>query len=160
MYLFAVDYYYYFTPHELFTTALAGNILLESEWQQVSSGLLDSSEYFGWSLQCYSLDYLNLSSDFLLFPVLFSNLWGPFQVCQSQLVPSSSSSSTAFSVLWQGLRTCVFFCFLWFSQGGLLEWQNPLYSKLSLFFFFSISLCLVSWPRLVDPFVSQIPREF
>ena len=36
----------YFTPREFFLLVLAGDILLESEWQQVSSSLHDSSEYY------------------------------------------------------------------------------------------------------------------
>ena len=40
---------YYFTPCEFFTSALADDILLESEWQQVSSGLQGSSQYSSWS---------------------------------------------------------------------------------------------------------------
>ena len=55
-------YYYHFTPYKFFT--LAGGLSLESEWQQVSSGLQDSSQYSGWSQQCFSLDDLDSLSDF------------------------------------------------------------------------------------------------
>ena len=40
---------YYLTPYEFFT--LVGDLSLESEWQQVSSGHLDSSDYPSWSYQ-------------------------------------------------------------------------------------------------------------
>ena len=53
------DYYYYYyyyynnnnttTFCEFFTTMLADSLSLESEWQQVSSSFLDSSQYSGWS---------------------------------------------------------------------------------------------------------------
>ena len=33
------------TPYEFFTPTFANNLSLESEWQQVFSGLLDSSQY-------------------------------------------------------------------------------------------------------------------
>ena len=52
-----------FTPWEFFTSALADGLSLESEWQ-VFSCLQDSSQYFGWSHQCYSLDGLHSSSIF------------------------------------------------------------------------------------------------
>ena len=37
---------------------------LEFEWQWISLGHQDSSQYFGWSKQCYILDGLDSSSDF------------------------------------------------------------------------------------------------
>ena len=36
--------------------SLADDLSLESEWQQVSSSLQDSSQFSGWSQQCCSLD--------------------------------------------------------------------------------------------------------
>ena len=42
--------------------ALAGDLLEESEWQQVSSSLQDSSKYSSWSKQCFCL--YDPSSDF------------------------------------------------------------------------------------------------
>ena len=38
-------YYYYLLLFEFFTPALVYDFLLEFEWQQVSSGLQDSSQY-------------------------------------------------------------------------------------------------------------------
>ena len=43
---------------EFFTSALADGFPLESEWQQVSSSLQDSSEYSSWSQECCNLDSL------------------------------------------------------------------------------------------------------
>ena len=37
--------FYYYTGYKFFTSVLLGGLSLESEWQQVSSGLQDSSEY-------------------------------------------------------------------------------------------------------------------
>ena len=51
-----------FNPWEFFTSAKADGLSLESEWQQVSSSLQDSSQYSGQSQQCCSLDRLHLSS--------------------------------------------------------------------------------------------------
>ena len=68
-------YYYYYTPGEFFKPALADGLSLESEWQQISSGLRDSSQY---SQQCFNQDGFDSSSDFQLFQSSFSNLWGPF----------------------------------------------------------------------------------
>ena len=46
---------------------LANGLSLESEWQLVSLGLQDSSQYSGWFEQCCSLDVLDLPSNFQLF---------------------------------------------------------------------------------------------
>ena len=56
--------HYHFTPCEFFTRELADNHSLRSKWQQVSSGLQDSSEYSGRSQQYYNLDGLDSSSEF------------------------------------------------------------------------------------------------
>ena len=39
----------YFTPCDFFTSVLADGLSLESEWQQVSLSLRDSSQYSGQS---------------------------------------------------------------------------------------------------------------
>ena len=59
-------YYYYIIiiPVEFFTSVLADGFSLESEWQQVSSGLQDSSQYSACSQQCCHLDSLYPSSNF------------------------------------------------------------------------------------------------
>ena len=46
---------------EFFTQALADGFSHESEWQQVSSSLQNSSQYSSQSQQCYSLDGLHSS---------------------------------------------------------------------------------------------------
>ena len=56
---------------EFFTSALADGLSLESEWQQVSSGLKDSPQYFGRSQQYRSLDGLCSSSDSQFFQPSF-----------------------------------------------------------------------------------------
>ena len=52
-----------FTPFEFFTSVLADGFSLESEWQQVSSGLQDSSQDTGRSQQCWLLDSLYPSAN-------------------------------------------------------------------------------------------------
>ena len=47
-----------------FTPVLADSFPLESDWQQVFSGLQDSSQYSGQSQQCCSLDGLHMSPYF------------------------------------------------------------------------------------------------
>ena len=49
---------------EFFTPALADCFSLESEWQQVSSSLQDSSQYSGRSQKCCRLDGFNPSANF------------------------------------------------------------------------------------------------
>ena len=62
-----------FHSSSFFPTALTNGLSLESEWQQVSSSLQDSSQYSDRSQQCCSLD--NSSSDFQLFQS-FSQAFG------------------------------------------------------------------------------------
>ena len=56
-------------PCEFFTPGYSGSLWLESDWQQVSLDLQDSSQYSGRPHQCYSLDGL-LSSSILLLLLL------------------------------------------------------------------------------------------
>ena len=63
---------YYFTPWQFFT-ALADDFLLECEWQQVSSSLLDSSQYSGRSQQWCSLDSLHPSRYFQVLQSLYQS---------------------------------------------------------------------------------------
>ena len=57
-------YYYYFTPWEFFTWALADGFILEFERQQVSSYLHDSLRYSDRSQLCSRLDGLHSSRYF------------------------------------------------------------------------------------------------
>ena len=50
----------------LFTSALVDGFSLESEWQQVSLSLQDSSQYSGRSQYCCRLDGLHPSANFQL----------------------------------------------------------------------------------------------
>ena len=52
---------------EFFTSALADGLTLEFEWQQVSSSLQDSSQYYGRSQKCSSLNGLHSSANFQVF---------------------------------------------------------------------------------------------
>ena len=51
-------------PLEIFTSALADDFSLESEWYQVFSSLQDSSQYSDRCQWCSSLDGLHLSANF------------------------------------------------------------------------------------------------
>ena len=62
-----------------------------------------------------------------------------------------------FLVLWQGQSTNISFRFLWFSFCGRPGHQCPFFDRFSCFW---RSQCLVVWPRLDDPFISQNPWEF
>ena len=53
-----------FSPLEYFPSVLADSFSLESEWQQVSSSLQDSSQDSGRSQQCCHLDSLYPSANF------------------------------------------------------------------------------------------------
>ena len=69
--LFFVDYY--FTPWEFFTSALADGFPLEFEWQPVSSGREDSTQYSDWSKQCCSYDCLHRPRCFKLLQSLYQS---------------------------------------------------------------------------------------
>ena len=56
--------YYYKILCKFFTESSADGLSLEREWQQVSWRLQNSFQYSGRSLQWYSLDGFDLSSDF------------------------------------------------------------------------------------------------
>ena len=51
-------------PCEFFTPALVDGLSIESEWQQVSKNLQDSSQFSGRSQQCCNLDDLDSFSEF------------------------------------------------------------------------------------------------
>ena len=92
-------------------------------------------------------------------------LWVLFQVCQLQLISPSLSCSIVvcflfFSVAWQSLDAYLSFCFLLLILCGLPERQSSQFGRFSFFFLRWLSLRLIVWPRLDDPFVSQNPREF
>ena len=61
-------YYYFFAPSKFFTPVLAGGHSLESEGQQVSSGLQDSSQYSNW----WSFTGVWVTASLLRSPGLFS----------------------------------------------------------------------------------------
>ena len=75
---------------EFFTPA--DGLLLEFEWQNVSSSFLDSSQYSDRFQQCCSLDGLYLSSDF----EVFSSLLGLLRAHLLQLISSSPPYSIVF----------------------------------------------------------------
>ena len=71
---------YYYILYEFSTSASADGLLLESERQQVSSGIQDSSQYSSQSQQCCSLDSLASFSDIQFQQSFYRNLCGPVTV--------------------------------------------------------------------------------
>ena len=74
---------------EFFAPALADGLQLESEWQQVSSNLLDSFQFSYWSQQRINFDGLQSPSFF----------WWLYRVYILQLVSPSVSCPIAFLLL-------------------------------------------------------------
>ena len=67
VFLYSSNYnIYYITPCKFLTRALADGLSLESEWQQVTTGFQDSSQYCGRPQQLFIFDGLYSSSDFFL----------------------------------------------------------------------------------------------
>ena len=123
----------------LFAPELADGLSLESEWQQVSSGSQNFSQYsFDQKNTVCMVSILFFFFGFAVHPVYFPSLLGTFQVHQLQLVSPSPSCSTGFVVLEQG--DSIFkifslpFIFIPWSAGMV----KSSYSN-SLFFLFSIS---------------------
>ena len=132
---------------KFFTSALANGFPLEADWYQVSSNLQDSSPYSGRSQQWCSLGDLHSST---YFQVLQSHN-------QLQLLSLSLSFSIAFSVLQQVLGTYFSFRFLSVLPCGQPKQQSRqvLFCFCFIYIYIWQLLCLVVWPRLGDPFVSQ-----
>ena len=149
------DYRYYYTLYEFSTPVLVDCLSLETEWQQVSSGPQDSSQYSGRSQQ-----YCNLNDlDFHLFQFLF-HAFGDCSKCTNYnwyhrhpQVPQFCVvflffcffffCVCVFLVLWQDLSIRLSFPFFWFSLSDPLEWQNPLVDRILL-----LLLLLLISPRL------------
>ena len=95
-------YYYYFTSCESLALASADDLSLGTEWLLVSSSLLDSSQYSGWSQQseCFRL------------VLRFSTLPAPLGTIPSPPIISNITVTIMFHcflVLWQGPTICLFF---------------------------------------------------
>ena len=102
-----------------------------SEWQQVSSSLLDSSQYSGRCQQCYRLDGLDCSP----ISYSFSLLSQPLETVPSAPITIGITVAlmlTAFLVLKQDPSTCLSFSFLWFSL------CDPQFGRFSSSFFLLI----------------------
>ena len=93
---------------------------MKSEWQQVSSGLQDSSQYSSQSQQCFNLDGLDLSPDFQLFQSPFQAFWDHLKSTNYNWYHPHLYVPQLFLVLLQGLSTCLSFHFLIFSFCGPL----------------------------------------
>ena len=116
---------------ELFTPALAVDIPLEFEWENVSSRLQDSAQYsvlimlyFGWFLLVF------------LFPfprVPLPIFWWLYRAHRLKLVSPSLSCSIAFSVPKQGPGTYLSFRFLSILLCRLPGRQSPQFDWLSFF---------------------------
>ena len=92
----------YSTSCEIFISKLAGNILQEFEWQQVSIGLWDSRSI----LDLFSNAAVWVVQRFLWFLIPrppFPSPWTPLQMYQQQLVLSLTSCSAAFWVIRLGI---------------------------------------------------------
>ena len=108
-------------PREFFAPALADGLSLDSERQQVSYGLQDSSQYSGRFRNCCCLNGLDSFPDFLLFQFPFetfgnrskcaNNNW--YHRLFSLIAKSKYSSLFLFFVLF--VFFVFVFCFLWFS---------------------------------------------
>ena len=146
----------YFVLCEFFTSVLADGLSLEFEWQQVSSGLQDSSQYSGWSQQCCSLVKLDSSLDFQYFQSPFQAFGDCSKCTNYNWYHYHPPVPQLFLVLWPGPSICLSFHSLSFSFCGSLEWQNLLDSKL----FFSCSLTLSYYIIIISLYYYLLLESF
>ena len=140
--------YYYFTPWEFFTSALADGFPVEFEWQQVSKNSQNSSQYSVRSQQCSSLYSIHLSR--------------PSSPCNNPLVTVTRVPITIgiivtfmFHSFFKAEILISLFAILSILHCGPPGQQSPQFGKFSFSWLF---LGPVVWPRLGHPFVSQNPR--
>ena len=134
-----IQFYYYSIHLRVLHTSVSWWFLLDSEWQQVSSNLQDSSQYSGCSQQCWRVYGLDVSPYFNP-PVLV--------LVQIALITIAITVTfmfhSFFSVFLQDLGI-----FLSFRFPTVLPNCQPEGPIVLL-----ISLDLVVWPRLDDLFAS------
>ena len=130
-------YIYNYFICEFFPPKLADSLLLEFKWQQVFSGLRDSSQYSGRSQLCCSLDSLDSSSDFQYFQSPFQVFGDYSKHTTYNLYHRYSHIPQLLLVLWQCPSTYLSFRFLWFSLWRHLRRLSQLYDKFSFFCFVS-----------------------
>ena len=147
-----IDYYHYcyFTLFWLFHTSV-------SRW--LSTGLSDSKSPQLFRTLLSILADLNNGVVWMIFtrpliskspsPCTYSLVIVPKATFTISITVTFMSWSI-FSVFSQGLGTYLSFCF----PCGQLEYQSPLFSRL-FFFYCWLSLGLIVWTRLHDPFLSQ-----
>ena len=134
---------------EISTPVLTDVHSLEFEWQQISWSVQDSSQYSGQSYQYCSLGVLHLCSYFRFLQFLYQS----FGDC---------TEHTNYNWYYRHFHVPYFFQFpnrsrylSLFSLSGMAKSSV----QQVLFFFCWLSLGLVIWPRLSDPFISQNLRE-
>ena len=89
-----------FTLLKFFTSVWADGFSQEFEWQEICSGLQDSSQYSGRSQQCSHLDSLNPSTNFIYsFRVFHINISSWF-FTRVWVTASHLRSPWLFSVFW------------------------------------------------------------
>ena len=128
---------YYITSCEFFTPAWSGSgLFLELEWQQVSSGLQDSSQYSGRFQQCHLLDVL----DFPLISNYSNVLFKPLEI-----VPWASTTTgitITFDIpqvfLFSGKVQVIVYLFAFFYFHSVVLWNGKIHKRSnSLFVFFN-----------------------
>ena len=157
-----VNHYYYYYNYiflliwEFFAPSLADDFPMESEWQQVTPSLQNSTQYSGRSQICCSLVGLHSFSYFDVLQSLYQTFVDCTECTNYNWYHCRFHVPLLFQFSFKALVFIPLFAFLQFysvvSRNGKI-----LYSAGSLFCWLSSSL--VVWPRLDDPFTSQNHRE-
>ena len=134
---------------EFFKPMLIDGLPMDSEWQQVSLNLQDTSKYSVRYQQCCRLKGLHSSSN----SEVLESQYRSFGDC-AERTSYNWYHSHLHSMRGQG--TYLSFLFLSVLLSGQPRRQNPLLGRFSLFGW--LFLGLLVWPRLSYPSVSQNPR--
>ena len=151
---------YYYTPGKFLIPDNAGEISLETKWQQLTSGLQHLSKYSGWAQQCGNLNGLDTLSDFQQILSPFQAFGNCFKYSKYNWYHCHSHVRQFFFFLvpWQCLSIFLSFLFHLFLLRGPLEQKNPQADKFS--FLSYLALSLVFWLGLGDLFASKHSRQF
>ena len=143
---FSIYYYYYYSFLSFSSPALAEIFSQEFERQQVSSSLLDSSQYPSRSLQCCCMDGVHSPCYFQVF------LWWLIGITVTFMLHSF------FNSLARSKYLSFFSLSLNFSLWSAGTAKSRIQQVLSLFFFFVVVDYYRFWSTGRNPFASQNPR--
>ena len=139
---------------------LADGFPLRFEWQQISSNLQDTSQYSVRSQKCYSLDVFHSSFYFQVLQSCTNYLVTVLSALIANYITVIFMFHSFLSSLVKSMYLSLFLLWLSFTLWSAWTTKVTVFQFLYLLFFLLLSLGLVIWPWLRDPFVTQNPKGF